>query len=205
MEPTKAAIYSRISREETGSKKAAEIGTVKQDLLLREFCERQGMQVAMAIEETVSGVKGARPGRDKVFRAARVKEIDAVVVWKLDRWGRSMSDLIMTLEEMHHWGIRFISLTEALDFDSPAGRLQVHMLAAFAQFEYDMIAERSAAGVKRARDRGVQFGRPRTASYHTEKIKALRVDGLSMANIAKRLQISKASVCRILKTVEVGE
>src|SRR4051794_24193655 len=91
-------------------------------------------------------------------------EIDAVVVWRLDRWGRSLADLVVTLQELSALGVGFVSLTEALDLTTPSGRAMAGLLGVFAEFEREILRERDKAGIVQARQQGKPHGRPRTAS-----------------------------------------
>ena len=137
-------------------------------------------------------------GTRHVLDAARRREIDVVLVWRLDRWGRSVGDLLATLQELQHLGVGFVSLTEALDLTTPAGRAMAALLAEFAEFEREILRERVRAGLAHARQNGKKLGRPTTAARHTAEIRKLHRDGVSKAEIARRLQIGRTSVRRIL-------
>ena len=102
------------------------------------------------------------------MRAARRREIDAIVVWRLDRWGRSLADLVGTLHELQSLGVGFISLHEALDFTTPTGRAMAGMLAVFAEFEREILRERVKAGIAQARRRGTRHGRPPTVAHQAD-------------------------------------
>ena len=139
------------------------------------------------------------------MRAARRREIDAIVVWRLDRWGRSLADLVRTLQELHELGVGFISLGEALDFTTPTGRAMAGMLAVFAEFERGILRERFKAGIADARRRGTRHGRPPTAADQADAVRQLYAEGLSKSAIARRLGIGKTSVRRFLgSTVELS-
>jgi putative DNA-invertase from lambdoid prophage Rac len=120
-------------------------------------------------------------------------------VWRLDRWGRSVTDLLATLQELEHLGVGFISLTEALDLTTPAGRAMAGLLAVFAEFEREIMRERVRAGLEHARQNGQQLGRPITAALHADQVRSLYLAGVTKAEIARRLQIGRTSVRRILK------
>ena len=107
-----------------------------------------------------------REAREKLLEAARRREIDVVLVWRLDRWGRSVTDLLATLQELEHLGVGFVSLTEALDLTTPAGRAMAGLLAIFAEFEREILRERTRAGLAQARQNGKRLGRPVTAGLH---------------------------------------
>ena len=139
-----------------------------------------------------------REAREKLLEAARRREIDVVLVWRLDRWGRSVTDLLATLQELEHLGVGFVSLTEALDLTTPAGRAMAGLLAIFAEFEREILRERTRAGLAQARQNGKRRGRPTTARLHTDQVRKLYRSGMSKSEIARRLQIGRTSVRRIL-------
>jgi len=107
----------------------------------------------------------------QLIDAARRREIDAVLVWRLDRWGRSLADLVTTLKELAELGVGFVSLTEALDMTTATGRAMVGLLAVFAQFEHDLLRERVRAGLAEARLKGKRLGRPATVSVHAVAVR----------------------------------
>ena len=164
---------------------------------LRDYAARRGWTVAVQLKEVGSGTV-RREVREKLLEAARRREIDVVVVWRLDRWGRSVADLLATLQELEHLGVGFVSLTEALDLTMPAGRAMAGLLAVFAQFERDILRERVRAGLAHARQKGKKLGRPITAALHAGQVRKLHRAGVSQAEIARRLQIGRTSVRRIL-------
>ena len=131
------------------------------------------------------------------MEAARRREIDVVVVWRLDRWGRSVTDLLATLQELEHLAVGFVSLTEALDLTTPAGRAMAALLAVFAAFEREILGERVRAGLAHARQNGKRLGRPLTAGLHAGQVRKLRRAGISKSEIARRLNIGRTSVRRI--------
>ena len=116
-------------------------------------------------------VRRKREAREKLLEAARRREIDVVLVWRLDRWGRSVTDLLATLQELEHLGVGFVSLTEALDLTTPAGRAMAGLLAIFAEFEREILRERTRAGLAHARQKGKRLGRPATAALHAAEIR----------------------------------
>ena len=165
---------------------------------LREYADRRGWTIAMQVKEVGSGAV-QRQLREKLLDAARRREIDVVLVWRLDRWGRSVTDLLATLQELEHLGVGFVSLTEALDLTTPAGRAMAALLAVFAEFEREILRERTRAGLAHARQKGKQLGRPMTAGLQAAAIRKLHRAGISKAEIARRLQIGRTSVRRILE------
>ena len=127
---------------------------------------------------------------------AAVKSV--VVVWRLDRWGRSVADLVATLQELQYLGVGFVSLTEALDLTTPAGQAMAGLLAVFAEFEREILCERVRAGLAHARQQGKQLGRPPSVVHNAVEALKLYRQGLSKSEIARRLQIGRTSVRRIL-------
>ena len=164
---------------------------------LREYAVRRGWTIALQVKEVGSGAS-ERQLREKLLEAARRREIDVVLVWRLDRWGRSVTDLLATLQELEHLGVGFVSLTEALDLTTPAGRAMAALLAVFAEFEREILRERVRAGLAHARQNGKKLGRPTTAGLHAHQVRNLHRAGVSKAEIARRLQIGRTSVRRIL-------
>ena len=167
------------------------------DPRLREYAIRRGWTIALQVKEVGSGAS-QRQLREKLLEAARRREIDVELVWRLDRWGRSVADLLATLQELEHLGVGFVSLTEALDLTTPAGRAIAALLAVFAEFEREILRERVRAGLAHARQNGQTLGRPVTAGLQADKARKLHRAGVSKAEIARRLQIGRTSVRRIL-------
>jgi len=165
---------------------------------MREYAERRGWNVAMQIEEVGSGAKD-RPARDEILRAAMRREIDFVLVWKLDRWGRSLLDLITTLKELHAVSVNFVSLNDSLDFTTPSGQAMAGMLAVFAQYERDILRDRVKAGIAEARKNGRPHGRPATVQILADEVKRLYQAGISKNQIAKTLGIGRTSVRRLIQ------
>jgi DNA invertase Pin-like site-specific DNA recombinase len=168
---------------------------------MREYATRRGWTIALQVKEIGSGAS-QRERREKLLEAARRREIDVVLVWRLDRWGRSVTDLLATLQELEHLGVGFVSLTEALDLTTPAGRAMTGLLAVFAEFEREILRERVRAGLAHARQNGQRLGRPITAALHVEQVRKLYRAGSSKSEIARRLQIGRTSVRRILTAKE---
>lgn len=167
---------------------------------MKEYVKARGWTVSLEVEEVGSGAK-TRPKREELLKMAKQREIDAILVWKLDRFGRSLADLVTTLNELRELGVIFVSLTESLDFSTPSGRAMAGMLSTFAEFERDIIRERVKAGIASAREKGKPHGRPKTAAYKKDEIKKLYKNGkgLNKSEIARRLKISRASVIGMLK------
>ena len=161
------------------------------------YIKDRGWKPARRVEDVGSGAKD-RAGRESLLRAARRRDIDVVVVWRLDRWGRSLPDLVVTLRERTDLGVGFVSLTEALDLTTPAGRAMAGTVAVFAEFEREILRERVRAGIAQARKEGRPHGRPRTAPLKTAEVIRLKSERVSHSEIARRLGIGRTSVRRIL-------
>jgi DNA invertase Pin-like site-specific DNA recombinase len=196
--PTKlrVGLYARVSTQDQQT-------IPMQTRTLREYAARRGWGIALQVKEIGSGAS-QRERREQVLEAARRREIDVVLVWRLDRWGRSVTDLLATLQELEHLGVGFVSLTEALDLTTPAGRAMAGLLAVFAEFEREILRERVRAGLAHARHNGQRLGRPLTAALHVDEVRKLYRAGTSKSEIARRLQIGRTSVRRILSPHEKG-
>ena len=169
---------------------------------LRQYVQARQWLVILEVEEISSGAV-VRPKREQLLKHARRRELDAILVWRLDRWGRSLADLITTLEELTALGIAFVSLTEALDMTTSTGRAMAGLLAVFAEFERDILRERVKAGIAQARQQGKPHGRPATAASKKEAVRELYLQGVSKARIARELGIGRASVHRLLTDFSV--
>src|SRR5262245_20257286 len=188
----KIALYARVSTHDQNT-------LPLQQKTMREYAKKRGWSVALQVKEIGSGAK-TRPEREKLLRAARRRELDAIVVWRLDRWGRSLADLVTTLKELSDLGAGFASVSEAIDLTTPSGRAMAGMLAVFAEFERDILRERVIAGIAQAREQGRRHGRPPTAARHSAEVKRLfRQERLNKSEIARRLGIPRTSVIRMLK------
>ena len=188
----RAGLYARVSTLDQQT-------LPMQNRAMREYAARRGWAIAMQVKEVGSGAS-QRKMREQLIDAARRREIDVVLAWRLDRWGRSVTDLLATLQELEHLGVGFVSLTEALDLTTPAGRAMAGLLAVFAAFEREILGERVRAGLAHARQNGKRLGRPLTASLHADQVRKLRGSGLSKSQIARQLNIGRTSVRRILAT-----
>src|SRR5215469_891709 len=192
----RAGLYARVSTNDQQT-------LPMQTRALREYVARRGWTLAMQIREVGSGAI-ERHAREQLMEAARRREIDVVLVWRLDRWGRSVTDLLATLQELEHLGVGFVSLTEALDLTTPAGRAMAGLLAVFAAFEREILGERTRAGLAQARQNGKRLGRPATAASHAAEIRKMHRAGISKSEIARRVRIGRTSVRRILATAKAS-
>src|SRR5438445_11003692 len=171
----RAGIYARVSTNDQQS-------IPLEIRALREYAARRGWIIALQVKEVGSGAS-QRHLREKLLEAARRREIDVVLVWRLDRWGRSVADLLATLQELDHLGVGFVSLTEALDLTTPSGRAMAALLAVFAEFEREILRERVRAGLAHARRNGKRLGRPLTAALHAKQVRKLFCAGISKSEI----------------------
>jgi DNA invertase Pin-like site-specific DNA recombinase len=188
--PLRVGLYARVS---TYDQKTLPL----QIRALREYAGKRNWTIAQQVKEVGSGA-AQRELRETLIAHARRREIDVVLVWKLDRWGRSVADLLATLQELQQLGVGFVSLTEALDLTTPTGRAMAGLLAVFAEFEREILRERVRAGLAQARQNGKRLGRPSSASHQAAQVRKLYRDGLSKSEVARRLNIGRTSVRRIL-------
>lgn len=182
----RVALYARVSTYDQQT-------LPMQSGQMTEYVKNRGWTVAFEFEEVGSGAK-TRPKREELMKLARQRRLDAIVVWKLDRFGRSLADLISSLNELRDLGVVFVSLTESLDFSTPSGRAMAGMLSIFAEFEREIIRERVKAGIASARALGKPHGRPGTAAEKSHEIRRLKAEGLNHSQIARKLKISRGSV-----------
>ena len=151
------------------------------------------------VDSGISGAKAIRPEFARLLKDARMRRFDCVLVWKLDRWGRSLQNCLETIQELVDLGVRFMVLTQPVDTDqsSAAGRFMLAMLGAVAEFEREMIRERVKAGMANAKRKGVVLGRRKRVIDKAEVLR-LRLDGMSLNDIANRLGCGRGTVARCL-------
>ena len=154
--------------------------------------------------DKASGAKFKREGLDAMMADVRRDHIDVIAIYKLDRLGRSLQHLAQLIGELERHGTALVASSQGIDTSesNPAGRLQMHVLAAVAEFERSVIVERINAGLAAARERGAKFGRPRTLDKHVAAVAKLRRKGLSERKIAAELKIRPGSVSAIVKNVK---
>lgn len=181
------AIYARVSTVDKGQDLETQL------LPLREFVRARGWVTHEIYTDVMSGAKESRPSLDRLMKDARHRKMDAVLVYRFDRFARSTKQLINTLELFSSLGIDFISYQEAVDTSTPAGKVMFTMISAFAEFERSIIVERVKSGLERARAQGKQLGRPRV-EICKESVLKLRAQGLSIRAIAHELGVSKSKV-----------
>jgi len=167
---------------------------------LREYSERRGWTVAGEyVDIGISGTKEKRPELDRLLGEAHRRRFDAVVVWRFDRFARSVSHLLRALETFKSLGIEFVSLSEQVDTPTPTGKMVFTILGAVAELERSLIVERVRAGLRNAKAKGKSLGRPRVA-VDVARIAALRLQGLSWAKIGEQLGLGEGTVRRTAAT-----
>jgi DNA invertase Pin-like site-specific DNA recombinase len=183
----KAAIYGRVS-------------TTAQDTNLqmrevRQFVQRRGWQIAEEyIDKGISGSREKRPALDKLMSEAKRRRFDAVVVYRYDRFARSLRHLVNALEEFRALGIEFVSIHEGVDTSTPNGRLVFGIFASIAEFERELIRARVRSGLAAAKARGIQLGRPALRKFTAKEIKELRRDRRNGMPFQKLAQLHGTSV-----------
>ena len=189
----KTAIYLRVSTDSQS--------TDLQRSEIEQYVKSRGWSKSVVYEDKLSGTTTKRPGLQLMLSDARKKEFDILICWKLDRMGRSLKDLINTLNELVELKIEFISLRDGIDMTQPSGVLLVHLLGAIAQFEVSLTKTRILAALDEARRKGVRLGRPPTISI--DDVHLLRSQGLSLNQIAVKLRCSKSAVHKTLSKLSV--
>jgi len=200
-----AAIYARVSTTDKGQNTEVQLSA------LRPFCSIRNWEYTEYIDEGVSGAKESRPAFNRLMTDAQQRKIDVIVVWKLDRFSRSLRHLVNTLNDLQSLGIDFVSYSEHLDFTTPTGKLMVNIIAAFAQFERDLMSERIKAGMQHVKSKGKHVGRKPIAPVDIKKV----IDDYEKAKeskyptsvraIAKRTKMTKSTVHTILNLFRQGK
>jgi DNA invertase Pin-like site-specific DNA recombinase len=141
----------------------------------------------------MSGLKDSRPGLNRLMQDAAQRKLDGIIVWKLDRYSRSLRQLVNGLAELEALGIKFVSLKDSLDLSTPAGRLMCHVISCMSQFEASLARERVISGLAHARSKGKTLGRPRK-HVDVARINSLRASGHSWRSIAATMKLSIGTV-----------
>ena len=188
----RAAIYARVSTSNNGQDPRVQTREI------REYCERRGWQIAGEyVDAGISGAKDSRPELNKLMADAHRRRFDAVVVWKFDRFARSVSHLLRALENFNALGVGFVSLSEQIDTSTPTGKMVFTVLGAVAELERSLIAERVRAGLRNAKAKGTRLGRPRI-SVDASRVARLRAEGRTVREIAITLGVSRSLVHKTL-------
>ena len=201
MKSEKVGLYGRVSTTDKGQDPELQLKD------LRAYSKARGWKVfGEYVDVGESGAKDRRPELDRLMEDARKRRIDGILVWKLDRFGRSLKSLVTTLEELRTLGIQFVSYTENLDFSTPAGRAMANLIGVFAEFERDLIRERVRAGIQNAKSKGIRVGRKPIVD---EKILKMVTDrrgrGMSIRGISKELGIPSSVVYRATKNIGINQ
>lgn len=174
----RVVLYSRVStHEQSADMQVAE---------LRSYCQRRGWNIAEEFTDTASGAKDSRPALNRLLVDAKLRKFDTVLVYRYDRFARSLRGLVNALAEFDALGIHFVSLHEGVDTSTPNGRLVFGIFASIAEFERELIRGRVVSGLAAARSRGQQLGRPKVA-VDVQRVASLRATGASWPSIAKKL------------------
>jgi DNA invertase Pin-like site-specific DNA recombinase len=194
--PVRAGLYARVSTTGHGQ----DVGLQLDEL--RQVAAQRGWQTTEFVDDGVSGTATSRPALDRMLAAAQAGRLDVVVVWKLDRLGRSLQHVLGILDQLAQQGVSFVSLRDAgLDSTTPAGRLFTVLIGAFAAFERDLIQERVVAGVRRAQAAGKHCGRPRKEAADKALVAArgLLDQGWSWRSVSEATGIQKDTLRRRLR------
>ncbi len=192
----KAAIYARVSTRNNGQDPETQL------LALREYAKARNLEVVEEyVDVGISGSRSSRPSLDRMLQDARRRKFKVIAVTRLDRLGRSLKQLVMTLDELRDRGVGFVSLQEAFDTTTSTGMLLFQVVGAIAEFERSLIRERVVLGLERARKQGKRLGRPTGTKANVRNIQKLKGQGLSTRAIAAQLSVSKSTVGRVLSAV----
>ena len=191
----RVAIYARVSTSNHGQDPNV------QTRELREYCERRGLEiVGEYVDSGISGAKERRPQLDRLMSDCRRRRLDAVFVYRYDRFARSLRHLVNALEEFRALGIDFISLHEGVDTSTPNGRLVFGIFASIAEFERELIRDRVKSGIAAAKSKGKKLGRPRVV-VDASQIARLRASGASWPSIARQLGVSVGTVYQTARSL----
>jgi DNA invertase Pin-like site-specific DNA recombinase len=193
----RVVMYARVSTQNHGQDPEMQLREMRGYLKLRGF-----RLVGEYVDRGVSGTKKNRPELDRLMADAVKHRFDAVCVWKLDRFGRSLRHLVNALAQLEEHGVSFISQRDNLDLTTSAGRLMFNVIGAMAEFERDIISERVKAGLRNAKAKGTQLGHPSPTPITRrliERARALHRQGQSLRGIAAQVKVSHVTVARLLK------
>lgn len=192
---SRVAIYARVSTTNHGQ------DVTVQTRELQQFAEARGWRLVDSyLDLGISGSKDRRPELDRLMADAHRRKFDVVIVWKFDRFARSVSHLLRALETFNALGISFVSLSEQMDTTTPAGKMVFTVLGAVAELERSLIVERVRAGLRNARAKGKTLGRPR-AAVDIARIDRLRASGLSWPKIAAEMGVSVGTVYQAARSL----
>ena len=187
----RAAIYARVS---TLIGQSPEMQLAE----LREYASRRGWEIVGEYVDCISGSKESRPELNRLMADAHRRHFDAVLVWKIDRFGRSLKHLVNSLADLDSYGVAFVSLRDNLDLSTPSGRLMFQIIGAMAEFERSLIQERVRAGLRNAKLKGKTLGRP-SLILDSGRIARLRASGASIREISAQLEVSPSTIHKALQ------
>ena len=189
LQAKRAALYARVSTN-NGQNPEMQLSE------LRQYCERRGLEISREyVDRGISGAREKRPALDRLLADCRRRLVDAVVVYRYDRFARSLRQLVNALDEFRSLGIDFISLHEGVDTSTPNGRLVFGIFASIAEFERELIRDRVRSGIAAARSKGTHLGRPQVI-VDSSKIACLRARGVSWAKIGEQMGIGEGTARR---------
>jgi putative DNA-invertase from lambdoid prophage Rac len=192
------AIYCRVSTDDQCCE--------RQERDLKAFARRAGHKIVAVFKETASGAVDDRPERKKAMELARAREIGAILVTELSRWGRSTQDLVQTLDDLHGWKVSVLAQNGlSFDLSTSTGKLMRTIMAGLAEFERDLIRDRVKSGLAAARARGVKLGRQhgqRPSDKKAKRVLAMHKEGLSYRLIGRNVGLSKNTVMQIVRRVD---
>jgi len=165
---------------------------------LREYASRRGWEIVGEYVDCISGSKESRPELNRLMADAHRRHFDAVLVWKIDRFGRSLKHLVNSLADLDSYGVAFVSLRDNLDLSTPSGRLMFQIIGAMAEFERSLIQERVRAGLRNAKLKGKTLGRP-SLILDSGRIARLRASGASIREISAQLEVSPSTIHKALQ------
>jgi len=190
MSANRVALYARVSTSNGQQDPEMQLRE------LREYAEHRELIITGEYVDHMTGSKDSRPALNRLMADASRRKFDAVLVWKLDRFGRSLRHLVNAIAELEAIGVAFISFRDNLDLSTPSGRLMFQIIGAMAEFERALIQERVKAGLRNAKAKGKKLGRPR-ADVDPSRVEALRASGASWRAIAKQTGLGVGTVHRI--------
>ena len=196
----RTALYARVSTSDKGQDVDMQLRE------LREHCQRKGWTIAAEyVDSGVSGAKESRPELNRMMADAKTRAFDAVLVWRFDRFGRSLKHLVVALAEFESLGIAFVSLMDSIDLSTPQGKLMFGIVASMAEFERSLIQQRVRSGMANAAAKGARIGRPKVV-VDSDKIIALRASGASWRTIQRQTGIPKSTAQRaaVPKTLPIA-
>jgi DNA invertase Pin-like site-specific DNA recombinase len=195
---TRVALYARVSTSTGQQDPEMQLSE------LREYVGRRGWEITEEFtDQGVSGSKESRPALNRLMIDAQRRKSDAVLVWKIDRFGRSLKHLVNALAELGAFGVAFISLRDNLDLSTPSGRLMFQIIGAMAEFERALIQERVKAGLRNARAKGKRLGRPRR-DVDATKVAARRASGASWRAVSRERGVGLGTLYRATPPRQAG-